>query len=114
MCDLNIASQHEKLVHGQFVALSEAGILKEEKEGTWKVTKVPTHFDNMLEELDRLDFELPQFGSEVELQRASGPNLAGVLSGEVDPLEVLFPGGSGTSWSDFIVKVPTFRSLTLR
>ncbi|MDF1754990.1 MAG: amino acid adenylation domain-containing protein [Verrucomicrobiales bacterium] len=95
MSDLNIASHHAKLVHGQFVALQEGGILKEIDGVAWKVIKEPEFSDDMLGKLDRLEAELPQFGSEVDLQRAAGPNLGGVLSGEVDPLEVLFPGGSG-------------------
>ncbi len=95
MEELNIASHHAKLVHGQFVALQEAGILKDIEDFNWKVTRVPEHKEGMMEVLDKVENDLPQFASEVELQRVTGPNLAGVLSGEVDPLEVLFPGGSG-------------------
>ena len=95
MSDYNIAKHHAKLVHGQFVALEEAGILQHSGGGVWKVTKMPVYTKDMLGDLDMLEVELPQFASEVDLQRVTGPNLAGVLSGEVDPLEVLFPGGSG-------------------
>ncbi|MDF1812116.1 MAG: amino acid adenylation domain-containing protein [Verrucomicrobiales bacterium] len=95
MSELNIASHHAKLVHGQFVALQEGGVLKDVDNGEWKVISLPDFSADMLGDLDRLEMELPQFASEVDLQRAAGPNLAGVLSGEVDPLEVLFPGGSG-------------------
>ena len=95
MSRLNIASHHAKLVHGQFVALEEGGHLTDLEDGDWKVTRVLQYSRDMPAELDQLEEELPQFASEVDLQRAAGPNLAGVLSGEIDPLEVLFPGGSG-------------------
>ncbi len=93
--ELDIASQHTKLVHGQCEALARKGILECAGADVWRVARVPEFSDHLLEELDQIDQELPQFGSEVTLQRVTGPNLGGVLSGETDPLEILFPGGSG-------------------
>ncbi len=101
MAELDIADQHAKLVHGQLTALTEGGWLREgAAEDTWEVVSVP-EWRSALGLLDQLANELPQFASEVELQRQAGPNLAGILSGEIDPLEVLFPGGSSVMMETF-------------
>lgn len=44
-------------------------------------------------ELQKLLVEYPQFEAEIRLLARCGPQLAGVLRGHVDPLELLFPGG---------------------
>ncbi len=93
MRDLSIADQHRKLVFGQLTSLTEGGFLTAKGEGAWEVIEVPSQEDPM-PWVDKLIQELPNFASEAELQRLTGPNLGGVLSGETDPLEVLFPGGS--------------------
>ena len=93
MKELSIADQHEKLVFGQLLSLCEGGFLRAGNEGFWEVVEVPEKED-ALPWVDKLIEALPNFASEAELQRLAGPNLAGVLSGETDPLEVLFPGGS--------------------
>ena len=93
MRDLSIADHHKKLVRGQFTALTEGGFLKEVADDEWEVIETPT-YEEALPWVKKLASELPQFASEAELQIQAGPNLAGVLSGETDPLEVLFPGGS--------------------
>jgi len=93
MKSLMIADQHRKLVYGQLTALTEGGLLKQVGEEEWEVLETPLRED-ALKWIDRLAKEMPDFASEAELQRLSGPNLAGVLCGEKDPLEVLFPQGS--------------------
>ena len=91
--ELSIADQHVKLVFGQLLSLCEGGFLKQKDGETWEVLEVPSS-EEALPWVDKLIETLPHFASEAELQRLTGPNLAGVLSGETDPLEVLFPGGS--------------------
>lgn len=93
MRDLMIADHHRKLVYGQLTALQEGGLLKQVDEEEWEVLEVPVKED-ALKWVDRIAKEMPEFASEAELQRLTGPNLAGVLCGETDPLEVLFPQGS--------------------
>ncbi len=93
MRDLAIADHHAKLVRGQFKSLEEGEFLKPLDSDEWEVIEVPGD-ENALPYLDKLAEDMPDFASEAELQRLSGPNLAGVLCGEIDPLEVLFPGGS--------------------
>lgn len=100
MRSLDIADQHRKLVFGQLTALTEGGWLKPAGDDTWEVVEIPEEI-SALGLLDQLEKELPQFASEVELQRNAGPNLAGILSGEIDPLEVLFPGGSSVMMETF-------------
>ncbi len=93
MSDLMIADHHRKLVYGQLTALTEGGILKVSGEDTWEVLEKPMH-EEAMKWVDRLAKQMPEFASEAELQRLAGPHLAGVLCGEKDPLEVLFPAGS--------------------
>lgn len=93
MRDLMIADHHRKLVFGQLTALTEGGFLKSVGEEEWEVIEVPVR-EEALKWVDRLAKQMPEFASEAELQRLAGPNLAGVLCGEKDPIEVLFPGGS--------------------
>lgn len=100
MRNLAIADQHEKLIYGQMTALIEGGYLKSVGEEEWEVIKEPT-FEDPMPWIDDLENRLPHFSSEAELQRATGPNLGGVLCGEVDPLEVLFPGGSSVMMERF-------------
>ncbi|MEM6279898.1 MAG: SDR family NAD(P)-dependent oxidoreductase, partial [Verrucomicrobiota bacterium] len=100
MRDLAIAEQHTKLVRGQFKALVEGGFLKELSDDEWEVVEVPSDED-ALPYLDKLAEDMPNFASEADLQRLSGPHLAGVLNGETDPLECLFPGGSSTIMERF-------------
>ena len=90
---LNIAGQHRKLVYAQLSALEEGGWLKKTGEEEWEVVEVPVR-ECGNELLDEVERDYPHFASEVELQRAGAPVLAGILSGEIDPLEKLFPGGS--------------------
>ena len=96
----DIAEQHRKLVYGHFVALTEGGWLRSESEDSWEVVKLPER-GNALRDLDQLAKDLPKFASEVALSRATGPKLAGVLSGEVDPITILFPGGSSNLLETF-------------
>ncbi len=93
MRELMIADHHRKLVYGQLTALSEGGILEPRGDEEWEVVETPMH-EEALKWVDRLAKQMPEFASEAELQRLAGPNLAGVLCGEKDPLEVLFPQGS--------------------
>ena len=93
MRDLMIADQHRKLVYGQLTALSEGGFLKPVGDDSWEVIDLPVR-EEALKWVDRLAQQMPEFASEAELQKLAGPNLAGVLCGELDPLEVLFPQGS--------------------
>ncbi|NLT70348.1 MAG: SDR family NAD(P)-dependent oxidoreductase, partial [Verrucomicrobiaceae bacterium] len=93
MRDLMIADQHAKLVYGQLTALSEGGFLKPVGEDSWEVIDIPVR-EEALKWVDKLAQQMPEFASEAELQKLAGPNLAGVLCGELDPLEVLFPHGS--------------------
>lgn len=98
--ELSIADHHHKLVVGQLTALTEGGFLKKSGDDEWTVSEVP-EYEDAVPFLDKLAEEMPQFASEAELQRSTGPHLGGILCGETDPLEVLFPGGSSTMMERF-------------
>ncbi len=89
---LGIQATHRRLTNAHLDTLAAAGWLKSNGSESWKVVKQPVHVD-VLEDLEALIAEYPQFASEAELQLVTGPVLADVLTGDADPVELLFPGG---------------------
>lgn len=92
IADLSVDESHARLLRAEFDWLVEYGLLQTHDSG-WRVVREPKHID-MTEMLVELSDESPRFASEVALVQATGPRLAEVWSGEIDPLELLFPGGS--------------------
>ncbi len=99
---LNIVPQHHRLVRAQLGWLVDAGLLCVTEDGQWQVVCIPTFVD-VARELDALENEYPRAASEVKLQRTTGNALAGVLCGDVDPVHLLFPGGSSELLETFYV-----------
>lgn len=99
---LCIVPQHHRLVRAQLGWLVEAGVLSVAGKDQWQVNRVPTQAD-VASELDALDEDYPRSASEVQLQRTTGNALAGVLCGEIDPVHLLFPGGSSELLETFYV-----------
>ena len=69
------------------------GLLRESGAGQWDVVRLPDGEDAAAA-VERLAQTFPEQAAEVELFRRTGLNLAQVLAGDTDPLELLFPGGS--------------------
>ncbi len=90
---LGVLDGHWRLLRAHLDSLAKAGWLKKLGEHEWEVveelrpTDVSAEFAALIE-------EFPEFASEAELQLVTGPALAGVLTGEIDPVELLFPGGT--------------------
>ncbi len=99
---LRIVPQHHRLVYAQLGWLVEAGVLSVTGNNSWQVIRMPTQAD-VAGELDALEREYPRSVSEVQLQRTTGNALAGVLCGDIDPVHLLFPGGSSDLLETFYV-----------
>lgn len=99
---LQIVPQHHRLVRAQLGWLVEAGLLCVIEDGQWQVARIPLAVD-VTRELDALQAEYPQATCEVDLQRTTGSSLAGVLCGDVDPVHLLFPGGSSELLEKFYI-----------
>ncbi|MEM7698936.1 MAG: acyltransferase domain-containing protein, partial [Verrucomicrobiota bacterium] len=97
---LSIASHHRRLIYAHCESLSKSGFLKSVGEESWEVIEVPV-YEDVEPWLDQIEKELPAFKSEAELQRLAAPHLAEVLNGEIDPIDVLFPGGSSRVMETF-------------
>lgn len=87
---LGVLETHSRLLNAHLETLAHSGWLKSSGESQWEIVEKPK---TRPVDLSSLRENFPQFASEAELQELTGPNLAGVLSGEVDPVELLFPGG---------------------
>jgi len=89
---LGILDAHRRLTRAHLNSLAKQGWLRAESRETWVVTEpiVEVPID---QELDDLCREYPDFASEARLQQVTAPVLAGVLTGNEDPVELLFPSG---------------------
>ncbi len=87
-----ILSRHERLVRRFMRILQEDAILDPARDG-WTVRALPATVDTT--ELARtLLARYPQQDAEIALTSRCGENLADALRGSVEPLHLLFPGGS--------------------
>lgn len=88
---LGIVADHYRLAKAELGWLEADGLLQRRGD-EWQVLRQPANDDT--DRLLALTEEFPRFASEAALVQATGPRLAEVLSGRVDPLELLFPGGT--------------------
>ena len=87
-----VLPRHLRLLARMLKILGEEGML--ERVGKrWKVLRTPASTDSHTE-FPLLQAAYPQFRGELELLRRSSSQLAEVLQGRLDPLNVLFPGGA--------------------
>ena len=98
--ELGIVDQHERLTRSFLVALDKEDVLKTVADEEWEVLKAPKPAE-ALPLIDELEEKYPNFASDLHLERVCGARLGDILSGKVDPMEVMFPGGSVERFSDF-------------
>ncbi len=91
--NLGVIEQHHRLLRSELNSLTRGGWLRGVDEDAWEVIDLPVRAAAE-DELRKLSEEYPRFASEAALQGLTGPRLAEVLSGEEDPLAILFPKGS--------------------
>lgn len=89
---LGIASRHRRLFARLLAILSEAGYLESTDNG-WRVREAPAP-EALQADVQGLKARFTSLPPQVALVEHCGPALAGVLTGEIDPLQLLFPGGS--------------------
>ncbi|WP_414573579.1 SDR family NAD(P)-dependent oxidoreductase [Nostoc sp. CCY 9925] len=95
---LGVVSQHWRLVERLLMMLVEVGVL-EYIDSQWEVIRLP-HIPNgsdLQEQLHKLAVEYPDAIAELTLLQRCAANLAQVLRGECNPLELLFPQGDLTT-----------------
>ena len=92
IAQLHVIARHQRLCNRLLEILSEAGFLQHEGE-TWKVCREPQRVE-IVDLAQSFLLKFPGQRAEFDLLQRGGQNLAAVLRGEFDPLQVLFPGGS--------------------
>ncbi|HJV97058.1 MAG TPA: SDR family NAD(P)-dependent oxidoreductase, partial [Albitalea sp.] len=105
---LRIAARHARLFARLLQMLAEDGVLRAHDGGFELTGALPTadpaaHADALARRFGAIDGELSTL-------RRCGPELARVLSGEQDPLQLLFPGGSFAEARKLYVESPFARS----
>lgn len=101
--DLNIKRSHRRLTNRILRLLADKGLLKQVDAQTWSVDALysgPKSAKIHKAFLDQLDDEPPP---ELTLLDHCGGQLASVLAGETDPIQVIFPNGEQT-YTDPIYK----------
>ncbi|MBG1268402.1 non-ribosomal peptide synthetase/type I polyketide synthase [Nostoc sp. WHI] len=89
---LPIAPKYHVLVTRYLKTLEQAGIIQNQG-NVWTVQNLPAPFD-LPEVLENLQKTSPAAKPELEMLQRCGENLAEVLKGNIDPLELIFPAGS--------------------
>ncbi len=105
--ELEIIPQHHQLARANLQALEADGIVRSDGPNGWKVLREP-QVSSVEVDLALLASDYPRLKPEIELVRTTASSLAGVLSGQVDPMEVLFPGGSLRPLERFYVESVDF------
>jgi amino acid adenylation domain-containing protein len=95
---LGVAAKHARLFRRILGMLAEEGWLRRVEGERWEATgepdwALPLLLDPEAERRRCLD-EHPELGAELTLLGRCGEGLAAALAGQVDPLDLLFPGGS--------------------
>lgn len=89
---LPIAPKYHVLVSRYLKTLEQAGIIQNQG-NVWIVRNLPTPF-SLPEAIENLQTTCPAAKPELEMLQRCGENLAEVLKGNIDPLELIFPAGS--------------------
>jgi NADPH:quinone reductase-like Zn-dependent oxidoreductase/SAM-dependent methyltransferase/acyl carrier protein len=91
---LRIADRHTRLFGRLIDILVEAGTLSPETEGLRVARPLTlTEIEPLRRQVER---DFPECQAESTLLTRCGQNLASALRGEIEPLELLFPGGDGS------------------
>lgn len=101
--ELGIIEPHHRLVRAELGYLAGKGWIRKTGVEDWEVIGKPEEKElaEATEELKALRDKFTRFASEADLQLLTGPRLAEVLSGDEDPLALLFPNGSSEKLERF-------------
>ena len=105
MAKLGIVDRHRKLVAAQLRLLTAEGKLQTPRPGLWKLPKAleSGELAILLENLRRCGNT-----DELKLLEHCGSNLAAVLAGEVDPVQLLFPSEGASLLEKFYLQTGDF------
>ncbi len=87
--ELSVVDAHHRLFNHMFVLLERVGIVKGGN-GEYEIVKDP-QFKDTKGWMEELEAKFPQFHHESTLLGRCGPQIQGVLQGNVDPIQLIFP-----------------------
>lgn len=90
---LGILPEHGRLLSRMLEILAEDDILRPHAAGGWECGEIPAVVE-LAALAGELQVQYPECGAELDLTINCGRSLAEVLSGKVDPMQLLFPEGS--------------------
>jgi acyl transferase domain-containing protein/NADPH:quinone reductase-like Zn-dependent oxidoreductase/thioesterase domain-containing protein/SAM-dependent methyltransferase/acyl carrier protein len=90
--DLGIAPEHQRLTRSFLRDMARQGWLRATGDDGWAVVETPRVAESDAV-LTALAADHPEAAAEIALLRRVGPSLAAVLTGDADPIALLFPGG---------------------
>lgn len=99
------APQHRRLLKRLLEILREDGILRRVGD-EWHVMEVPENMADPQTMMKSLIEEYPPHRAQLVLMERCAAQLDGVLSGKVEPLHLLFPGGSLTDLENVYQQTP--------
>jgi acyl transferase domain-containing protein/acyl carrier protein len=108
IADLDISPRRRRSLGRLFEILAEDGFVERRADTEWEVLRAPKSIELVTASREFLE-ALPAYYGEWSLLESCGRNLAGVLRGEVDPLEVIFPEGSLDQTEQFYRDSPFVR-----
>lgn len=103
---LGIVPQHSRLMERCLEMLREEGIVTKMGEA-WRVLRVPEIKDPQ-RQWQKIFDQYPEASAELALIGRCGTNLAAVLRGECDPVQLLFPEADLTEATSLYQDAPTF------
>jgi acyl transferase domain-containing protein/NADPH:quinone reductase-like Zn-dependent oxidoreductase/SAM-dependent methyltransferase len=99
-----VVAQQRRLFDELLSMLADDGLIAA-VDGAWQVRRVPVT-DISSARIERLAAQYPLGQGELALTTRCGEQLAGALTGTVDPLQLLFPGGSLDSAAQMYERSP--------
>ena len=102
---LGISERYGKLVAAQLKLLTAEGLLAVTPSGAWRVIRAPRQ-SNPRKLLERL--RLAGSAEELDLLQLCGSNLAAVLAGDLDPVQLLFPSDGPSLLENFYLRAGDF------
>ena len=90
---LGIVPEHHRVTRSLLRDLEKQGWLRAAGDDVWEVARPPRLADGEAM-LQALAADHPHAAAEVEVLRRVAPELATVLTGDADPMALIFPGGS--------------------
>jgi acyl transferase domain-containing protein/NADPH:quinone reductase-like Zn-dependent oxidoreductase/surfactin synthase thioesterase subunit/SAM-dependent methyltransferase len=87
--EFKVIKEHNRLFHHMFLLLKNAGFVSGEN-GSYTVIKTPSFRDTRAW-MAELDAKFKHFHHESTLLGRCGPEIAGVLQGTIDPIQLIFP-----------------------